>query len=335
MRLCEAAERVDGWVAPENYETVVRGVASLDDADQGDISFFGNPKYLRALRKSRATAVLVPRGFAEEVHAARVWVDNPAEAFAKLLEVFAPPPVAFERGIHSTAVVAAGTQIGADVTIQAFAVIESGARIGARTIVGSHSYIGHHVVLGDDCQIYPHVTIRERSVVANRVTLHPGVVIGSDGFGYELRDARQQKIPQTGTVQIDDDVEIGANSTVDRARFGRTWIQEGVKIDNLVQIAHNVTIGRHSVICAHVGISGSVRVGSYVTLAGKVGVNGHIEIGDGAIVTAMAGITKSVAPREILVGLPAKPMREYKENYVLLRNIRKLYERVKKLEEKQ
>ena len=149
-------------------------------------------------------------------------------------------------------------------------------------------------------------------MIASRVILHPGAVIGSDGFGYELRDGRQQKIPQTGIVQIDDDVEIGANSTVDRARFGRTWIQEGVKIDNLVQIAHNVTIGRHSVICAHVGISGSVRMGSYVTLAGKVGVNGHIEIGDGAIVTAMAGITKSVPPREILVGLPAKPMREYK-----------------------
>ncbi|MFZ0709453.1 MAG: UDP-3-O-(3-hydroxymyristoyl)glucosamine N-acyltransferase [Terrimicrobiaceae bacterium] len=335
MRLHEAAERVGGWVAPEHYEKVVLGVASLDDADQGDISFFGNPKYLRALRKSRADAVLVPRGFAEEVSAARVWVDNPAEAFAKLLEVFAPPPVAFERGIHSTAVVASDAQIGADVTIQAFAVVESGARIGARTFVGSHSYIGHHVTLGDDCQLHPHVTVRERSVIANRVILHPGVVIGSDGFGYEFRDGRQQKIPQTGIVQIDDDVEIGANSTLDRARFGRTWIQEGVKIDNLVQIAHNVTIGCHSIICAHVGISGSVRVGSYVTLAGKVGVNGHIEIGDGAIVTAMAGITKSVAPREILVGLPAKPMREYKENYVLLRNIRKLYERVKKLEEKQ
>jgi UDP-3-O-[3-hydroxymyristoyl] glucosamine N-acyltransferase len=335
MRLREAAERVGGWLAPEDCEKRILGVASLDDADQGDLSFYGNPKYLKSLRKSRATAVLVPHGFAEEVPASRVWVDNPAEAFAKLLEIFSPPPVGFEPGIHPAAVVASDAEIGAEVTIQAFAVIESGARIGARTVVGPHSYIGHHAVLGDDCRIYPHVTIRERSVIASRVILHPGAVIGSDGFGYELRDGRQQKIPQTGVVQIDDDVEIGANSTVDRARFGRTWIQEGVKIDNLVQIAHNVTIGRHSVICAHVGISGSVRVGSYVTLAGKVGVNGHIEIGDGAIVTAMAGITKSVPPREILVGLPAKPMREYKENYVLLRNIRKLYERVKRLEEKQ
>lgn len=335
MRLCEAAERVGGWVAPQDCEKPILGVSSLDDAGQGDLSFYGNPKYLKALRKSLATAVLVPHGFAEEVPAARVWVDNPAAAFAKLLEVFAPPPVSFEPGIHPTASVASDAEIGENVTILAFAVIESAVRIGARTVVCPHSYIGHHAVLGEDCHIYPHVTIRERSVLANRVILHPGAVIGSDGFGYELRDGRQQKIPQTGIVQIDSDVEVGANSTVDRARFGRTWIQEGVKIDNLVQIAHNVTIGRHSIICAHVGISGSVRVGSYVTLAGKVGVNGHIEIGDGAIVTAMAGITKSVPPREVLVGLPAKPMREYKENYVLLRNIRKLYERVKKLEEKQ
>jgi UDP-3-O-[3-hydroxymyristoyl] glucosamine N-acyltransferase len=335
MRLRDAAERVGGWVAPENYERPILGVASLDDANEGDISFYGSPKYLKALRKSRATAVLVPHGFAEDVAATRVWVDNPAEAFAKLLEIFAPAPIPLAPGIHPSAVVANDAEIGADVTIEAFAVVESGARIGARTVVGSHGYIGHHAVLGEDCRLYPHVTIRERTRIGNRAVFHPGVVIGSDGFGYEFRDGRHQKIPQTGTVQIDDDVEIGANSTIDRARFGRTWIQEGVKIDNLVQIAHNVTIGRHTVVCAQVGISGSVRVGNYVTLAGKVGVNGHIEIGDGAIAAAMGAITKSVPPREVLVGVPARPMREYKRNLALLNNIHKLYERVKRLEEKQ
>jgi UDP-3-O-[3-hydroxymyristoyl] glucosamine N-acyltransferase len=335
MRLGEAAERVGGWVAPENCEKLIVGVASLDDANEGDLSFYGSPKYLKALRKSHATAVLVPHGFAEEVRATRVWVDNPGEAFAKLLEVFAPAPISPPPGIHPGAIVAADVEIGAEVTIEAFAVIESGVRIGARTIVGAHGYIGHHAVLGEECRLYPRVTIRERSLIGNRVVLHPGVIIGSDGFGYEFRDGRQQKIPQTGTVQIDDDVEIGANSTVDRARFGRTWIQEGVKIDNLVQIAHNVTVGRHTVICAQVGISGSVRVGNYVTLAGKVGVNGHIEIGDGAIAAAMGAITKSVPPREVLVGVPARPAREYKRNLALLNNIDKLYERVKKLEGKQ
>ena len=335
MRLREAAEHVGGWVAPENYEKLIVGVASLDDANEGDLSFYGNPKYLKALRKSLATAVLVPHGFAEEVQATRVWVDNPAEAFAKLLEVFAPPPIHPTPGIHPSAMVAPDAEIGAGVTVEAFAVIQSGARIGARCLVGAHGYVGHHAVLGEDCRMYPHVTIRERSLIGNRVVFHPGVVVGSDGFGFEFRDGRHQKIPQTGTVQIDDDVEVGANSTIDRARFGRTWIQEGVKIDNLVQIAHNVTVGRHTVICAQVGISGSVRVGNYVTLAGKVGVNGHIEIGDGAIAAAMGAITKSVPPREVLVGVPAKPAREYKRNLALLNNIDKLYERVKKLEEKQ
>ncbi len=335
MTLREAAERVGGWVAPENYDKPIVGVASLTDASEGDLSFYGSPKYLKALKKCRATAVLVPHGFGEEVPPVCIWVDNVPEAFAKLLAVFAPPAIEHPRGVHPTAVVAPDAVLGEGVSIQAHVVIESGARIGARTIIAANSYIGHGAVIGDDCHIFPHVTVNDRSRLGNRIILHPGVVIGSDGFGYEFRDGRQQKIPQTGIVQIDDDVEIGANSTVDRARFGRTWIQEGTKIDNLVQIAHNVTIGKHSILCAHVGISGSTRVGSYVTLAGKVGVNGHIEIGDGAIITAMAGITKSVPPKEILVGLPARPMREYKENYVHLHNIRKLYDRVKKLEEKE
>jgi UDP-3-O-[3-hydroxymyristoyl] glucosamine N-acyltransferase len=334
MTLREVAERVGGWVAPENYDKQILGVASLADANEGDLAFYGNPKYLKVLRKSRATAVFVPHGFGEEVPPVRIWVDNPAEAFAKLLAEFAPKPVTFAPGIHPSAVVDPTAEIGEGVSIQPFAVVEAGAKIGARTIIGAHSYVGHEVSLGEDCHVYPHVTIRERSKIGSRVILHSGVVIGSDGFGYEFRDGRQVKIPQTGIVQIDDDVEIGSNSTVDRARFGRTWIQEGTKIDNLVQIGHNVTIGKHCILCAHVGISGSTRVGSYVTLAGKVGVNGHIEIGDGAIVTAMAGVTKSVPPKEILVGLPAKPMKEYKTNYVQLHNIGKLYDRVKALEEK-
>lgn len=334
MTLREVAERVGGWVAPENYDKQILGLASLSDANEGDIAFFGSPKYLKALQKCRATAVLVPHGFGEEVTAVRVWVDSPSEAFARLQEAFAPPSIQFPAGIHPTAVVDPNAEIGEDVSIQPYAVVEAGARIGARTVVGAHSYIGHFAEIGEDCRIFANVHIADRSRLGNRVYLNPGVVVGSEGFGYEFRNGRQVKIPQTGFVQIDDDVEIGSNTTIDRARFGRTWIQEGTKIDNLVQIGHNVTVGKHCILCAHVGISGSTRVGSYVTLAGKVGVNGHIEIGDGAVVTAMAGVTKSVPPKEILVGLPAKPMREYKTNYVQLHNISKLYERVKTLEEK-
>lgn len=334
MTLREVAERLGGWVAPEHYDTPITGVASLTDAAEGDIAFYGNPKYLNALRNSKATAVLVPHGFGEELSAIRVWVDKPAEAFAKVLAAFAPAPVVRAPGIHPTAVVAEGAILGEGVFVGPFVVIEEGVEIGARSVVEAHSFIGRESKLGADCHIMPRVTIGDRSLLKDRVILHSGVVIGSDGFGYEFRNGGHQKIPQTGIVQIDSDVEIGANSTVDRARFGRTWIQAGVKIDNLVQIAHNVIVGPHTILCAQVGISGSTRVGTGVTLAGKVGVNGHIEIGDGAIVTAMAGITKTVKPKEILVGLPAKPMKEYKENYVFLRNIRKLYDRVKVLEDK-
>lgn len=332
MTLREVADRVGGRVDPGHQAKEICSAASLQEAGEGDISFYGSPKYLTALRNCRATAVLVPQTFTEEIPSVKIHVDNPAVAFASVLEEFAPPPVRYTPGIHPTAVVPPDAVIGEGVCLQAFVVVEAGARIGARTIIGAHGYIGHGSVIGEDCHLYPHVTVRDGCQIGNRVILHPGVVVGSDGFGYELREGRQQKIPQTGIVQIDDDVEVGANTTIDRARFGRTWIQEGVKMDNLVQIGHNVVIGSHSIICANVGISGSTKIGSHVTLAGKVGVNGHIEIGDGTIVAAMAGITKSVSPKSVLVGLPAKPMSEFKENYVLLRNIRKLYDRVKKLE---
>ncbi len=334
MTLREAAEIVGGRVTPEHSDLQITGPASLDDAGPGDFSFYGSPKYLKNLRRTKATACLVPGTFSEEVGSALVFVENPAVAFAKLLEYFAPEPVVFHPGIHSTAVIAENAQLAEGVHLGAHVVVESGACIGKGSVISAGCYIGQSVVVGEECLFYPHVTILDRSRIGNRVILHPGVVIGSDGFGYELREGRQQKIPQTGIVEIGDDVEIGANTTVDRARFGRTRILQGTKIDNLVQIAHNVAVGENSVICAQVGISGSTKVGNSVTLAGKVGLNGHIEVGDGAVVSAMAGVTKSVSPNEILVGLPARPMREFKENFALLRNINKLYERVKILEDR-
>lgn len=332
MTLREVADRIGGWVAPEAEGLEISGLASLDDANPGDLAFYGNPKYLRALRKSRATAVLVPHGFGEELPAVRIWVDNPALAFSAFLPEFAPPEIPRPTGIHPTAVIAPDAVIAADAAIGPFVVVESGARIGARSIVGAHGYIGHWAVVGEDCQIHPHVTIRERCTLANRVILHAGVVIGADGFGYELQDGTQRKIPQTGIVQIEDDVEIGANSTIDRARFGRTWIRKGTKIDNLVQIGHNVTIGEHCILCSQVGISGSTRLGNYVTLAGKVGLSGHIELGDEVIFGATSSGTKDVPPKTVMLGTPARPMRKYKASYPLLKNIGKLYDRVKKLE---
>jgi len=332
MTLREVAGRTGGWVAPEHESAEIRGVASLSDANPGDLSFFGNPKYLSQARKSRATAVLVPHGFAEEIPAIRIWVDDPAASFAALLPAFAPQPVTYPPGIHPTAVVSESATLGPDVHVGPFAVIESGAKIGARTQVGAHSYVGHESEVGEDSILHPRVTIRERCFLGNRVCLHPGVVIGADGFGFEFRDGAHQKIPQTGIVQIEDDVEIGANSTVDRARFGRTWIRRGTKIDNLVQIGHNVTIGEHCILCSQVGISGSTRLGNGVTLAGKVGLSGHIELGDRVMVGAMSGLARNVAPGEILFGAPALPIRKYKRNYALLQKIETLYDRVKQLE---
>ena len=334
MTLGEVAAQTGGWVAPEAAAHEISGLASLDDANPGDLAFFGYPKYLKAVRKSRATAVLVPHGFGEEVPAIRIWVDDPGAAFAKLLPAFVPPVVTFPPGVHPTAVVAPEATLGEGVHISPYAVIEPGAIIGARSLISAHTYIGHGVRVGEDCQIYPNVTIRERCTLANRVILPSGVVIGADGFGYEFRDGAHQKIPQTGIVVIEDDVEIGANSTVDRARFGRTWIRKGTKIDNLVQIAHNVTIGENCILCSQVGISGSTRLGNFVTLAGKVGLSGHIELGDGVIFGAMSAIAKDVPAKSIMFGAPARPIREYKATYALRKNIHKLYDRVKKLESK-
>ena len=332
MTLGEVAAQTGGWVAPEAAAQEISGLASLDDANPGDLAFFANPRYLRSLRKSRATAALVPHGFAEEVPPIRIWVDDPGAAFSTLLPTFVPPSVTRAPGVHPSAVIHPEAQVGEGVFIGPCVVIESGAKVGARSVIDAHSYIGHWAQVGEDCHLFPRVTLRERCTLANRVILHSGVVVGADGFGYELRDGVHEKIPQTGIVQIEDDVEIGANSTIDRARFGRTWIRKGTKIDNLVQIGHNVTIGEHCILCAQVGISGSTRLGNYVTLAGKVGLAGHIELGDQVIFGAMSAIAKNVPANSIMFGAPARPIREYKATYALLKNIHKLYDRVKTLE---
>jgi UDP-3-O-[3-hydroxymyristoyl] glucosamine N-acyltransferase len=219
------------------------------------------------------------------------------------------------------------------VSIQPYAVIEAGVRIGDDTVIGAGTYIGHEVGIGAACIIYPRVTVRERTRIGSRVIIHSGAVIGADGFGFEVIDGRQQKIQQLGMVQIDDDVEIGANTTVDRARFGRTWIQQGVKIDNLVQIAHNVIVGKNSVIVAQTGISGSTRVGERVMMGGQVGIVGHIEIGDGAAIGAQSGVSKSIQGG-VWFGYPAVPLREAKQQIAWIHRLGKLFARVKEIEKK-
>ena len=311
----------------------ITGAAAVVDAGEGQITFFGNAKYLAQIKASRATAALVPLDFSETIPAVAIRVENPSLAFSRLLEKFAPTPIRFAPGIHPTAVIGRDVVLGENVSIQTFVVIEDGVSIGANTVIGAHGYVGHEAQVGADCQFAPRVTIGARCIVGNRVILHSGVVLGSDGFGFEFSAGKHVKIPQTGIVQVEDDVEIGANTAIDRARFGRTWIQEGTKIDNLVQIAHNVVIGKHCIIVSQAGISGSTRLGNYVTLAGQVGVVGHIEIGDQAIVAAQSGVSKSVGPKEVVFGSPAQPMRESKETLAYIGRLPKLNARVKKLEQ--
>src|SRR5207247_4360230 len=299
----------------------------------GEIIFFADRKYMGLLRKTRASAVFVPPDFAEQLAPAQVLVSNPTKAFEQVVIKFAPKPITFAPGVHPSAIVGSGVRLGERVSIQPHAVIEDGSQIGDDTIIGAGSYIGHETTIGSACVIYPLVTIRERSRIGSRVILHSGAVIGADGFGFEMIDGRQQKIQQLGIVQIDDDVEIGANTTVDRARFGRTWIQQGVKIDNLVQIAHNVVIGKDTVIAAQTGIAGSVQIGQRVLIGGQAGVIGHIEIGDGSIIAGMSGVSKSI-PGGVWFGSPAVPLAEAKQQIAWIHRLGKLFARVKEIEKK-
>ncbi|MGD9896570.1 MAG: UDP-3-O-(3-hydroxymyristoyl)glucosamine N-acyltransferase [Candidatus Methylacidiphilaceae bacterium] len=329
--LGELAKLVNGELLGET-KIVIRGAASLESAEEGEISFYANPRYEKAAYQTKASALLVNRDLSGDFPCALVRVDSPSLAFSKVIELFAPQPIAHAPGVHPTAVVSPEALIDEGVHVGPQAVIEAGVRVGARTVVGAGCFIGTETTLGQECLLYPRVVIRERCVIGNRVILHSGAVIGSDGFGYEFADGRHRKIPQTGTVQVDDDVEIGANTTIDRGRFGKTWIQEGCKIDNLVQIAHNVILGPHCLIVAQTGISGSTILGSRVTLAGQVGLAGHLRIGDGAIVTAQSGITKDVPAGAILSGRHGRPANETLQLEALYLRLPDLWHRLRKLE---
>jgi UDP-3-O-[3-hydroxymyristoyl] glucosamine N-acyltransferase len=331
--VAQIAEIVGGTLASGNPDAEIRGTASVKEAGEGDVTFYGNPRYLAALKTTRATAALVPLDFAESIGPAKIKVENPTLAFAKAVEQFAPPPVIYAAGVHPTAVVAADVLLGEGVSIQPYAVIEKGVRIGAGTIIGAHVFIGQNTRIGDGCHVHPNVTIREDSILGDRVFIHSGTVIGSDGFGYEFSGGKHVKIPQVGIVQIDSDVEIGANVTIDRARFGRTWIQEGAKIDNLVQIAHNVVVGKHAILVSQVGISGSSRIGNHVVLAGQVGIVGHVEIGDQSVIGAKSGVSKNVPPQQHWFGIPAVPEKEFKRRLAYTNRLEKLNARVKQLEQ--
>ena len=335
--LADLVTLVGGELHGGSPETLVGGIAPLDDAGPEDASFFGNPKYLPALRRTAAGVVLVPASHVRDLlalglPAALVAVANPTHAFSRLIERFAPPAPTYAPGIHHTAVLGENVRVGEGAHVGPHAVVEDDVTIGARSVVGAGVFLGQGTVLGEDCRLHPRVVLREGTQLGHRVVIQPGAVIGGDGFGFELVNGRHEKIPQRGYVQVDDDVEIGANTTIDRARFGRTHIGENTKIDNLVQLAHNVQVGPHCLIVAQTGVSGSTRLGKYVTLAGQAGIVGHITLGDRVVVAAKSGASKDTPPDTVLFGMIGEPVKQAREGLVNVRRLPKLIERVKALE---
>jgi UDP-3-O-[3-hydroxymyristoyl] glucosamine N-acyltransferase len=261
-------------------------------------------------------------------------VENSDQAFAHAAELFYEVPPAATPGVHPTAVVAENAQLGEGVSIGAHCTVEAGVVIGANTVISANCFIGYKTLIGANCLLYPLVSTREFSEIGDRVIIHNGSVIGSDGFGYAVQeDGSRTKIPQIGHVVVEDDVEIGANVAIDRARFGKTRIGKGTKIDNLVQIAHNVVIGEHSVMCGQAGISGSTTIGSRVIMAGQAGLAGHLNVGDGDIVGAQAGVMKDIPEREFVMGSPAMPHLQTKKMIANTILLPKLKDRIKQLED--
>ena len=330
MKLRELAERLECRLDGDGDLDVTR-VTGIEEAGPSDLTFFANTKYAAALRATRAGAVILGEQ-AEPAPCAMLRTTNPYLAFAKAVELFAepwrPPP-----GVHPLAFVGDGAQISPDASIGPFVAVGEGARIGARSILLSHVTVGRGARVGDDCVIHAHASIRERVVVGDRVIIQDGAVIGSDGYGFARNtDGAHYKIPQLGGVIIENDVEIGANTTIDRPAVGATLIGAGTKIDNLVQVAHGVSIGKRSLLAAQVGIAGSTTLEDSVTLAGQVGVAGHLTIGKGTIATAQTGIPNSVEPGAFISGYPAIDNRDWLKASAIFRKLPELRKTVADLE---
>ncbi len=334
MKLSEIVEQLGGSLEG-NGDTEIVAVAGLSEAGKGDISFLANPKYAVQVAETKASAVIVPTDWDRSASCALVRVENSDQVFAQVAELFFEAPPKPAAKVHPSAVVAESAQLAEGVSIGANCTVEEGVVIGENTVISPNCYIGYKTLIGTESFLYPLVSTREFTEIGDRVIIHNGTVVGSDGFGYAVQeDGSRTKIPQIGKVVIEDDVEIGANVAIDRARFGKTRIGKGTKIDNLVQIAHNVVIGEHSVLCGQAGISGSTTVGSRTILAGQSGLAGHLEVGDGAIIGAQAGVMKDVPDKAFVIGSPAMPHLQFKKMVANTILLPKLKEKIKQLEDK-
>lgn len=322
MKIRELAEMVGGETSGDDGREV-SGVASLHEAGPTDISFFHNARYLGQLGKTRAGAILIPPGLESLPQGPLfITVENPSAAFGKMVQHFAPPARESVWGIHPAANIAESAVLNpAAVSIGPGAVVEADAVLGDGSRIGPNAYIGAGTRLGCDCVVHANAVVYQDCLIGDRVIIHSSAVIGGDGFGFDMVDGRHVKVPQLGIVQIDDDVEIGAGTTIDRARFGRTWIGEGTKIDNQVMIGHNCVIGKHCILVAMCGIAGSTVLGDYVTIAAQAGVAGHLRICDRAVVMARAGVMKDITTPGYYMGFPARPMRDAKLELVALKRL--------------
>ncbi len=331
MKLSELADRLACELLGDG-EVELRGVAGLERAGPGDLSFLASPRYAPQLATTRASAVIVPRG--ENTALPRLVSDNPYLAFAQAVGLLLPPrrPA---PGVDPSAQVHPSAVLGAGVHVAALAVVGARARIGARSVLHPHVVVYEDAVVGEDCLLHSGVQVREGCRLGDRVVVQNGAVIGGDGFGFVRdREGRYHKIPQVGVVVVEDDVEIGALTAIDRASLDETRIGRGSKLDNLVQVGHSVAVGPDSVLCAQVGIAGSSHVGSNVTLAGQVGVADHVTIGDGVIATAQSGLHSVVEPKAIVSGTPALANRTWLKSATLFARLPELHKRVRELEKK-
>ena len=329
----EIARQVGGDVLGDP-SIELQGLAPADTARAGELTFAENQDYLQRAQASAASAILVD----QSVHASAtskvlIRVSNPRVAFAKLLGIFCPPQV-FPSGVHKSAVIAATAQVDPSSHIGPHCVVGERASIGPRAVLQAGNYVGADCTIGEETNLHPGVTLYQRTQIGKRVIIHAGTVIGSDGFGYVLDQGAHRKVPQIGNVEIHDDVEIGANVTVDRGALGATVIGKGSKIDNLVQIAHNVVIGEHCIVISQVGIAGSTKLGNHVTLAGQVGLAGHLNLGNSVTVAAQSGVMSDIPDGGKWLGSPALPDRDMKRIYIAWQRLPELLQRVAALERK-
>lgn len=330
LSLRRIADQIDGHLRGDDSK-IICGVAPFETATGDQITFADGTKYIKRLRETRAGAVIVPP-HVETDGLSLIQVDNPKVAFIRVIELFHPMAVPF-KGISNWAIIGEGFVSGESSAIAPMVYIGDNVRIGDRTVIHPGVVIGDEVSIGSDVVLHPNVSILARCRIGDRVTIHAGTVIGSDGYGFAPDGETHVKIPHLGIVQIDDDVEIGAVNTIDRGTFGKTLIQKGVKTDNLVQIAHNVTVGQNTLIVAQVGIAGSTSIGRHVILAGQAGIAGHLTIGDNCIVGPMTGIGKSIEPGQIMSGgLSPLPHRKWLRMQRVIPELPELKKRIAALE---